>query len=66
MVEEHSKRVDGFSEVVVYCDSNRVWCMGEQMDHPKVYYTIPDGGEAICGYCDIKFRLKSDENKFNE
>ena len=31
MVEEHSKRVDGFSEVVVYCDSNRVWCMGEQM-----------------------------------
>ena len=39
MVEEHSKRVDGFSEVVVYCDSNRVWCMGEQMDHPKVYYT---------------------------
>jgi uncharacterized Zn-finger protein len=32
--------------------------MGEQMDHPKVYYTIPDGGEAICGYCDIKFRLK--------
>ena len=48
MVEEHSKRVDGFSEVVVYCDSNRVWCMGEQMDHPKVYYTIPDGGEAIC------------------
>ena len=34
MVEEHSKRVDGFSEVVVYCD--------------------------------IKFRLKSDEDKFNE
>ena len=32
--------------------------MGEQMDHPKVYYTIPDGGEVVCGYCDIKFRLK--------
>jgi|TARA_B100000902_G_scaffold289337_1_gene275601 uncharacterized Zn-finger protein len=40
--------------------------MGEQMDHPKVYYTIPDGGEAVCGYCDIKFRLKKDEDKFNE
>ena len=58
MSEEHSPRVDGFKEVVVYCDTNRVWCMGEQMDHPKVYYTIPDDGEAICGYCDIKFRLK--------
>jgi uncharacterized Zn-finger protein len=30
--------------------------MGEDNDHPKVYYTIPYGGEAICGYCDIKFR----------
>ena len=58
MTEEHSPRVDGFKEVFVYCDTNRVWCMGEQMDHPKVYYTIPDDGEAICGYCDIKFRLK--------
>lgn len=36
------------------------------MDHPKVYYTIPDGGEVVCGYCDIKFRLKKDEDKFNE
>ena len=29
--------------------------MGEQMDHPKVYYTVPEGGEVVCGYCDIKF-----------
>ena len=28
------------------------------MDHPKVYYTIPSGGEAVCGYCDIVFRKK--------
>jgi len=59
MTEENIPRVEGFKEVVVYCDTNRVWCMGEQMDHPKVYYTIPDDGEAICGYCDIKFRLKT-------
>ena len=48
-------------ETIIYVDSERVWCMGEDMDHPKVYYTIPDGGEAVCGYCDIKYRLKKDE-----
>ena len=47
-------------ETIIYSDTKEVWCMGEEMDHPKVYYTIPDGGEAICGYCDIKFRLKSE------
>ena len=66
MVEEHSQRPEGWKEVVVYSETNRVWCMGEDMDHPKVYYTIPDGGVAVCGYCDIIFRLKKDEDKFNE
>ena len=47
-------------ETIIYSETDRVWCMGEDMDHPKVYYTIPKDGEAICGYCDIKFRLKSD------
>jgi len=46
-------------ETIIYSETDRVWCMGEDMDHPKVYYTIPKDGEAICGYCDIKFRLKS-------
>ena len=32
------------------------------MDHPKVYYTIPEGGQAVCGYCDIIFRLKKNED----
>ena len=49
-------------KTIIYSDTNRVWCMGEHMDHPKVYYTIPDGGEAICGYCDIIFRLNRDKN----
>ena len=43
-------------ETIIYSHTDRVWCMGEDNDHPKVYYTIPYGGEAICGYCDIKFR----------
>ncbi len=29
--------------------------MGEDMDHPKVYYSVPDEGYVTCGYCDIKF-----------
>lgn len=47
-------------ETIIYVDNPRVWCMGEQMDHPKVYYTVPEGGEVVCGYCDIKFRMKEE------
>ena len=36
--------------------------MGEHMDHPKVYYTIPEDGEVVCGYCDTVFRLKKNED----
>ena len=43
-------------ETIIYVTGNRVACSGEDNDHPKVYYTIPEGGEAVCGYCDIKFR----------
>ena len=35
--------------------------MGEDNDHPKVYYTIPAGGEVICGYCDLKFRRATED-----
>lgn len=58
MSEGHSKKPEGWQEVIIYSDTNRVWCMGEDMDHPKVYYTIPEGGQVVCGYCDIIFRLK--------
>ena len=58
---EHGKHPEGYAETIIYSDTNKVWCMGEQMDHPKVYYTIPDGGEVVCGYCDIKFRLKQED-----
>ena len=43
-------------ETIIYVTGNRVACSGEDNDHPKVYYTIPEGGEAVCGYCDIKYR----------
>ena len=58
---EHGKRVIGFKEVIVYSESNIVKCSGQNNDHPAVYYTIPDGGEVVCGYCDIKFRMKEND-----
>ncbi len=50
-------------EVIIYSETDRVSCMGEMNDHPKVYYTIPKGGQVVCGYCDIIFRLKEDEDE---
>ena len=47
---------------IIEVDSDRVFCMGQANDHPKVYYSIPEGGEAICGYCDIKFRKRKNES----
>ena len=58
----HGKRPDGFEERIVYSNSTRVWCMGEHMDHPKVYYTIPEGGEVVCGYCDTIFKLQQEDD----
>ena len=49
-------------EVIIYSETDRVSCMGELNDHPKVYYTIPKGGQVVCGYCDIIFKLKEEEN----
>ena len=50
-------------ETFIYTDKDRVWCMGEDMDHPKVYYTVPEKGFVVCGYCDIKFEKKKEEEK---
>jgi len=59
---EHGGRPEGFQEVVVYSTTNRVKCSGENFDHPLVYYTIPEGGQVVCGYCDIIFRMKEQED----
>ena len=47
-----------YPETIIYTDEVRVWCMGEAMDHPKVYYTVPEEGFVKCNYCDIKFTKK--------
>ena len=47
-----------YPETIIYTDEVRVWCMGEAMDHPKVYYTVPEEGFVKCNYCDIKFMKK--------
>ena len=49
-------------ETIIYSDTKEVSCMGEHNDHPKVYYTIPENGQAVCGYCDIIFRMKEEED----
>ena len=52
-----------YPETIIYSKTNRVSCDGDG-EHPRVWYTIPENGEVICGYCDIKFRKESeDENK---
>ena len=48
-----------YPETIVYVDTERVWCMGEDMDHPKVYYSVPEQGYVKCNYCDIKFVRKA-------
>jgi|TARA_X000001036_G_scaffold154649_1_gene146824 uncharacterized Zn-finger protein len=53
-------QIPGYEEVIVYSDTDRVKCSGENLDHPLVYYTIPEGGEVVCGYCDIIFRKRDD------
>ena len=52
-----------YPDTIIYTDKERVWCMGEAMDHPKVYYTVPDEGFVVCGYCDTKFAKKKEEEK---
>tara|TARA_Y100001972_G_C7621753_1_gene311835 strand:+ start:1055 stop:1336 length:282 start_codon:yes stop_codon:yes gene_type:complete len=46
-------------KTVIYSESTRVRCSGQQNDHPLVYYTIPEGGHVVCGYCDLVY-MKSE------
>lgn len=54
-------QIPGYEKVIIYSDTDRVKCSGENFDHPLVYYTIPEGGEVVCGYCDIIFRKREDD-----
>ena len=44
-----------YPETIIYTEKDTVWCMGEDLDHPKVYYSLPEEGFTKCGYCDIIF-----------
>ena len=54
-----------YPETIIYTEEIRVWCMGEAMDHPKVYYSVPEEGYVKCNYCDIKFMRKKKEDDEN-
>ena len=45
-------------QTIIYVDNPNISCTGESDDHPLVYYTIGESGEAVCNYCDIKFKLR--------
>ncbi|MBG09767.1 MAG: hypothetical protein CMD92_01225 [Gammaproteobacteria bacterium] len=47
---------------IVYVTKEQISCMGEDGDHPKVYYTLKKG-EAVCGYCNIKYVLVKEKEK---
>ena len=49
---------------IIYVQTPRVACSGEDDDHPKVWYTVPKVGEGyvVCGYCDLKFARKLDDS----
>ena len=53
--------LDDYPETIIYVDGESVWCMGEHMDHPKVYYAVPEEGYVKCNYCDIKFMRKTQD-----
>ena len=44
-----------YPETIIYTTEERISCMGTDMDHPKVYYSVPEQGFVTCNYCDIKF-----------
>ena len=52
------------NEEIIYVQTPRVACSGEDDDHPKVWYTVPEAGEGyvVCGYCDLKFARKLDDS----
>ena len=55
MAEEMAENMSDFPETIIYTDKERIWCTGENNDHPRVYYSVPEQGYVVCGYCDIKF-----------
>jgi uncharacterized Zn-finger protein len=49
---------DEINMKIVYVKEEQIYCDGEDHDHPRVYYNLAKKGEAICGYCNIKYVLE--------
>ena len=62
MEEVMAENTNNYPETIIYTDKERVWCTGESNDHPRVYYTVPQEGYVVCGYCDLKFMRRKNEN----
>tara|TARA_B100000963_G_scaffold344992_1_gene348433 strand:+ start:3959 stop:4183 length:225 start_codon:yes stop_codon:yes gene_type:complete len=48
-------------EKIIYTDKDRISCTGESNDHPLVFYSVPDKGFVVCGYCDLKFAKRRED-----
>lgn len=55
---DSNNQLKDIPKTIIYVETRRVSCTGESDDHPLVYYTIDESGEAVCNYCDIKFKLR--------
>ena len=53
-------------KTIIYSETDRVKCSGEHNDHPLVYYTIPTDGFVVCGYCDLVYMMKKENDYDNE
>lgn len=58
------KQDEEYPNTIIYVTTSRVACSGEDNDHPKVWYSVPEVGEGyvVCGYCDIKFMRKTEDD----
>ena len=47
-------------KTIVYTREERVSCTGDG-GHPMVYYSVPENGHVVCGYCDVVYKRASDD-----
>jgi len=55
------KNDKGNGHEIIFIDKESFYCDGGEFGHPRVYYTVKNG-EAICGYCNIKYVYKEGKN----
>lgn len=40
---------------IVLSDKSRVACDGGLLGHPRIFLTLPKGGQVVCPYCSRSF-----------